>query len=204
MPSPRSRTILLALLALTLLGPAAVAASAGPTASTGFSPASRFDSLERGVVAEINDLRRRHGLLPLRASRSLSEAANAHSRGDGADRFLRPQLLGRHCLLEARQALLRRQELRRLVGRREPALGVAHGRPGASGADVARQPAASTQHPDAPPGARSGLPRSRWRQRRASSAVSRSRSSRPTSAFGSSDTLGVLAPVAQLDRAAAF
>jgi uncharacterized protein YkwD len=79
MPSPRSRTILLTLLALTLLGPAAVDASAGPTASTGFSPASRFDSLERGVVAEINDLRRQHGLPLLRASRSLSEAANAHS-----------------------------------------------------------------------------------------------------------------------------
>jgi uncharacterized protein YkwD len=76
---PQSRTMLLLLLAVALLGPAAADASAGPDTSTGRSPASRFDSLERGVVAQINEVRRQHGLPPLRASRSLSEAANAHS-----------------------------------------------------------------------------------------------------------------------------
>jgi uncharacterized protein YkwD len=80
MRSPRSRTVLIALLALSLLGPAAVAASPGPTAAA--APASsnaQLDSLELGVVAQINTLRRNHGLPPLRASRSLSDAAAAHS-----------------------------------------------------------------------------------------------------------------------------
>jgi uncharacterized protein YkwD len=81
--------MLLALLAVALLGPAAAAASAGPETSKGRSPASRFDSLERGVVTAINEVRREHGLPPLRASRSLSEAANVHSEAMARAGFFR-------------------------------------------------------------------------------------------------------------------
>jgi uncharacterized protein YkwD len=77
---PRPRTILLALSMLALAVPAASAAAApGSAPVRAPASASKLDSLERGVVAEMNALRRRHGLPALRASAPLSEAAVAHS-----------------------------------------------------------------------------------------------------------------------------
>ena len=81
MRSPRSRTIVVALLALSLVGPAAVGAAPGPrTVASSTASTAKLDSLELGVVAEINALRRRHGLPALRASSSLSNAASVHSQ----------------------------------------------------------------------------------------------------------------------------
>lgn len=56
-----------------LAGPAA----ASQTAPT--RPSAGTAALERAVLAEVNALRRSHGLAPLRLSRQLSAAAQAHS-----------------------------------------------------------------------------------------------------------------------------
>ena len=60
------------MIAASALATPAVAApsSSGRSAS--------YDSLETGIVSEINTLRRRHGLAPLRVSRPLTLAAEAH------------------------------------------------------------------------------------------------------------------------------
>jgi uncharacterized protein YkwD len=68
-------------LVLTLLFIAFAAAVAGRSEAgrdAGRNIAARND-LERGVLAEINALRRKHGLTPLRASSALRAAADVHS-----------------------------------------------------------------------------------------------------------------------------
>jgi uncharacterized protein YkwD len=60
----------------------AVAALAAPTVASGSPPRtiSAVDALEAGVLVEVNAVRARHKLPPLRLSPSLSSAANAHSQ----------------------------------------------------------------------------------------------------------------------------
>jgi uncharacterized protein YkwD len=67
------RGVLLLLVASFALAAPATAAHTAPT-----RPAT-VATLERDVLAEVNALRRSHGLAPLRLSRQLSAAAQAHS-----------------------------------------------------------------------------------------------------------------------------
>jgi uncharacterized protein YkwD len=71
-----SRLLRLVALALTAFGLWVVASPAGATSQ---QPATSLSSLEQGVLADINTLRRQHGLAPLRLSASLSAAARQHS-----------------------------------------------------------------------------------------------------------------------------
>ena len=68
-----------------LVGAAAVA-GVGAGTSYGAAP-QRVDvattHFERSVLAELNDVRRAHGLVPLRPSTKLAAAADAHSRAMG-------------------------------------------------------------------------------------------------------------------------
>jgi uncharacterized protein YkwD len=65
--------VVLLVAACALCAPAAVARSAPAR------PASTA-ALERGVLREINSLRAKHGLVPLRFSTALGDAARSHSR----------------------------------------------------------------------------------------------------------------------------
>jgi uncharacterized protein YkwD len=65
----------------------AAPASAALTATT--RPATGTVALERDVLAEVNALRRSHGLAPLRLSRQLSAAAQAHSAAMARHGFFR-------------------------------------------------------------------------------------------------------------------
>jgi uncharacterized protein YkwD len=66
------------LLALSL----ALLALAAPTSAAGTPPRtiSAVNALEAGVLLELNAVRARHKLAPLRSSSSLSAAANVHSK----------------------------------------------------------------------------------------------------------------------------
>jgi len=79
---PPSLAVRLALLA-TLVA-CLVALGAGATAATAASKPTRSitadDRLETTVLAELNAIRRTHGLTPLRRSKPLAAAANSHSR----------------------------------------------------------------------------------------------------------------------------
>lgn len=69
--------------ALTLLSFGAVGAlAAGKPART-----VTVDTFERSVLVELNAVRREHGLVPLRLSKPLTVAADAHSRAMGAHGF---------------------------------------------------------------------------------------------------------------------
>jgi uncharacterized protein YkwD len=63
-------------LAAVVLGLCTVAAPAGATAD---GPATAMHSLEQDVLANLNALRRQHGLVPLRFSTKLAAAARHHS-----------------------------------------------------------------------------------------------------------------------------
>ena len=76
-----SRSVRLVALCLTVLGLWVVASPAGATADR---PATSLSSLEHGVLANINALRKQHGLGPLRLSARLSTAARQHSAEMGA------------------------------------------------------------------------------------------------------------------------
>ena len=67
-----------ALLSLCLVLAVAVAA-APATARHDAADVTRVADLERGVLAQINELRRSHGLRALRANAGLAAAASAHS-----------------------------------------------------------------------------------------------------------------------------
>jgi uncharacterized protein YkwD len=67
-----------ALLACSAVGCCCAALASQPTQAT--ADRSRLDRGERKVVRIVNRMRARHGLRRLRASRSLSRAATAHSR----------------------------------------------------------------------------------------------------------------------------
>jgi uncharacterized protein YkwD len=71
-----SRLLRFLALALTACGIWVVVTPAGATSQ---QPATSLSSLEQGVLADINTLRRQHGLAPLRLSASLSAAARQHS-----------------------------------------------------------------------------------------------------------------------------
>jgi uncharacterized protein YkwD len=70
------RTYVLVALALAAVGLWVVVSPAGATARR---PATSLSSLEQGVLADLNALRRQHGLAPLRVSPRLSAAARQHS-----------------------------------------------------------------------------------------------------------------------------
>jgi uncharacterized protein YkwD len=71
-----SRSARLVALCLTVLGLWVVASPAGATSDR---PTTSLSSLEQGVLANINALRKQHGLGPLRLSARLSAAARQHS-----------------------------------------------------------------------------------------------------------------------------
>jgi uncharacterized protein YkwD len=71
-----SRPLRFLALAITAFGLCIVPSPAGATAE---HPATTMSSLEQGVLADINALRREHGLAPLRISTRLSAAAKQHS-----------------------------------------------------------------------------------------------------------------------------
>jgi uncharacterized protein YkwD len=63
----------------------AQAAPAAPAATGG--SVARVSALEAGVLADMNALRRSHGLVPLRVSPALAAAAQQHSRAMAAGGF---------------------------------------------------------------------------------------------------------------------
>jgi uncharacterized protein YkwD len=73
----------LAVVAALLAAAAALAVSTAPAAPRADRTISAANGLERLVLVELNAVRRRHGLRPLRRSRPLSAAADAHSRAMG-------------------------------------------------------------------------------------------------------------------------
>ena len=62
-------------LAISVIGLWTVA----PAGATAQRPASAMQSLEQGVLANLNALRRQHGLIPLRLSSALAAAARQHT-----------------------------------------------------------------------------------------------------------------------------
>ena len=80
----RTRIVVVAALALTLV-PLSVAAAGAATHPARAVTAS--DRLESQVLASLNAIRRQHGLVPLKLSRPLSTAADVHSRAMGTYGF---------------------------------------------------------------------------------------------------------------------
>jgi len=76
---PRAAASVLAVLILAA-ATAAVAASVAPAASKPARSISAADPLEGEILVELNAVRRAHGLRPLRLSKPLETAADAHSR----------------------------------------------------------------------------------------------------------------------------
>ena len=75
------RALLLLALAVSAVGLSAAA----PAGATGQRPASAMGALEQDVLANVNLLRRQHGLGALRLSSKLAAAARLHS-GEMAQR----------------------------------------------------------------------------------------------------------------------
>ena len=71
-----ARALRIVTLAIAIVALCIAVAPAGATAK---QPATAMRSLEQGVLAHINDLRRQHGLAPLRMSSKLVAAAKRHS-----------------------------------------------------------------------------------------------------------------------------
>jgi uncharacterized protein YkwD len=80
-------TRLALVLALALLAIGAGTASAAPTAGKPTRTIAAADQLESQVLVELNKIRRSNGLVPLRISRPLTSAADAHSRAMGTFGF---------------------------------------------------------------------------------------------------------------------
>jgi uncharacterized protein YkwD len=79
-----ARIVSLVVLALTL----AAVVSAGAIAAPGDTRTlTAANSLESQVLVELNSIRRKHGLVPLKLSKPLSAAADAHSKAMGAHGF---------------------------------------------------------------------------------------------------------------------
>jgi uncharacterized protein YkwD len=72
-PAPRARLPLIVLAAVAVLAAALVQTAAGAQRIT------RLPSLEAQVLTAINDVRRQHGLVPLRSTSALDSAAQSHS-----------------------------------------------------------------------------------------------------------------------------
>ncbi len=81
----RLRLGLLSVLAVLAL--LSVGASGATAAGTPARALTAANQLETQVLAELNAIRKEHGLVPLRLSRSLSTAADAHSRAMGTFGF---------------------------------------------------------------------------------------------------------------------
>ena len=79
-----SISVLALAVALTLLASFAAGATAAPQPVRTLAAA---DVLETQVLAELNKVRRQHGLVPLRLSKQLSAAADSHSRSMGTYGF---------------------------------------------------------------------------------------------------------------------
>jgi uncharacterized protein YkwD len=71
-----SRTLRFAALAVVALG---LWVAASPAGATSHARAVSLSALDGGVLSDINDLRKQHGLAPLRLSTRLSAAARQHS-----------------------------------------------------------------------------------------------------------------------------
>jgi uncharacterized protein YkwD len=71
-----SRSLRLVTLVVAVFGLWVVAAPAGASSQ---HPTASLSSLEQGVLADLNTLRKQHGLAPLRLSARLSAAARQHS-----------------------------------------------------------------------------------------------------------------------------
>ena len=82
MPRVQTRIAALVALALTLVSVSAATAATQPARTL-----TAADRLETQVLAELNAIRKRHGLVPLRLSRPLSTAADSHSRAMGTYGF---------------------------------------------------------------------------------------------------------------------
>jgi uncharacterized protein YkwD len=67
----------------------ALGAGSAGAARTGPAAITAVDSLETQVLAELNTVRRAHGLTPLKLSRPLAAAADAHSTAMGTHGFFR-------------------------------------------------------------------------------------------------------------------
>jgi uncharacterized protein YkwD len=65
--------------AVLLLAIAGLWVAASPAGASSQQPAASLSTLEQGVLADINTLRKQHGLAPLHLSASLSDAARQHS-----------------------------------------------------------------------------------------------------------------------------
>src|SRR5690349_23927291 len=65
--------------AVLLLAIAGLWVAASPAGASSQEPAASLSTLEQGVLADINTLRKQHGLAPLHLSASLSDAARQHS-----------------------------------------------------------------------------------------------------------------------------
>jgi uncharacterized protein YkwD len=76
----RRLSCIAAICALALLGAGATGATAAGKPARALAAA---DQLESQVLDELNAIRRSHGLVPVRLSRPLSAAADAHSRSMG-------------------------------------------------------------------------------------------------------------------------
>ncbi|MHB8642032.1 MAG: CAP domain-containing protein [Gaiellaceae bacterium] len=71
-----------------LVAPALIAAAfAAPAAAQTQHPSVALNALSRGVLAQVNAVRRSHGLVPLRISASLTDAASQHSHEMAADGY---------------------------------------------------------------------------------------------------------------------
>src|SRR5436189_6214851 len=65
--------------AVLLLAIAGLWVAASPAGASSQRPTTSLSTLEQGVLADINSLRKEHGLAPLRLSATLSDAARQHS-----------------------------------------------------------------------------------------------------------------------------
>jgi uncharacterized protein YkwD len=81
----RIRTAALVALALTLMLAAGV--SAGTAAAPPTRSLTAVNTLEVQVLVELNAIRRKHGLAPLKLSTPLNAAADAHTRAMGTHGF---------------------------------------------------------------------------------------------------------------------
>jgi uncharacterized protein YkwD len=75
------------LAALALLAFASLGAANASAAGTPVRTLSSTSQLESQILGELNAIRRAHGLVPLRSSRPLASAADAHSRAMGTFGF---------------------------------------------------------------------------------------------------------------------
>jgi uncharacterized protein YkwD len=77
-----TRVAIVSAVALLAIGAGSAGATGNPTRSI-----AAVDQLESQVLAELNKIRRDHGLVPLKLSRPLATAADTHSKAMGTHGF---------------------------------------------------------------------------------------------------------------------